>query len=596
MLKKPAQLLSNLVTSDFQQKLRFAIVGGLNTVTAYLAFMAFYEMSGRYLVSSVLSYFVGMIVSYALNRTFVFKSEKKGGQFIPFCVVNLTSLACSTGSLYLLVHFGHLHVYIGQALAVCVSMGINYFGYKKVFTDGVSMDKLTQGFYDKNGRLDPLQVIQWLVVVVFAVVTVLNLHLAMSSNIAHDALPYMNGYAEKFTTEGRWINFALYYPLRAMPAVMAASLANIFLFIFAYKVVMGVKKDYWLAIAVALLIINIPSFTMLLKWPMTLLPGCFMLALFACYKESIHRSALLIVAGILLFATYPAFYFLIPLLFLSNLRNATYGEIFKFLCFWIIGYVAGYAVANGLVYLYTSMFTDHATFIHFVSWRQETPSNSLSSLLANIAKSAGNFDRNVDYFGALSPWLYIPIALTALWALVKHFKYTVIVLIVVISLYASVVPLGVKVPLRSGVTFPIGMAVLLMLIPNKWWRLLTLLTLFIPFSYQMHAYNYSYAHSRDVMSQILEQHDGRNYLKQPALFDKVVVSVDEEKMSKYMLDRTQSTSFNIESNLRYHYIKPFFYQYGWKNDNIEVINDPRLTVKGDATIKKEGRVLFISLD
>lgn len=458
------------------------------------------------------------------------------------------------------------------------------------------MNRLIQGLYNDDGRIDPLLVIQWLVLAVFAVVTALNLHLAMSANVAHDALPYMDGYGNKFTTEGRWINFALYYPLHGLSAVIAASLANICIFIFAYKVVMGIKKEYWLVIAVALLIVNIPTFTMLLKWPMTLVPGCFMLALFACCKDKLNASAMLIVAGILLFATYPAFYFLMPLLYLSTLKQASYVEIFKFLCFWILGYVLGYAVANSLVYLYTSMFTDHATFIHFVSWRQQNPINSLSSLVDNVAKSAANFDRLFNYIGQLSLWLYVPIILTALWALVKHFKYTIIIILVVISLYASVVPLGVKVPLRSGVTFPIGMAMLLLLIPNKWWRLLTLLALFIPFAYQTHDYNYTYANTRNVMAEILERNDTYNYLQQPQLFDKVVVSVDKAKMSHYMFEKTQSGAFKTLSNLSSHYIKPYLYQYGWKRVNIDVLDVKRSEIKVETTIKKDGRVLLVSID
>ncbi|GAD87921.1 hypothetical protein VHA01S_002_00300 [Vibrio halioticoli NBRC 102217] len=596
MLTKTTQLLSNLLYSDLRQKIRFALVGGVNTIAAYLAFMAIYELSGRYLVSSVLSYFIGMLISYALNRTFVFNSEKKGGQFIPFCVVNLASLSCSTGALFILVHYVGLHVYVGQALAVCVSMAINYLGYKKIFTEGVSMPTLLQGLYDDDGHLDLLSVLQWLLIVIFAGISVFNLHLAMSANIAHDALPYMDGYSEKFVTEGRWINFALYGVLKELPAVVAASLANLFIFIFAYKVVMGVKKERWLAIAVALLIVNVPSFTMLLKWPMTLVPGCFMLALFACYKDKFNRQLLLVVAGIFLFATYPAFYFLMPLLFVAELGKSSYVDICKFLCFWIVGYVLGYAVANGLVYLYTSIFTEHASLIHFVSWRHETPSNSLSALLANIAKSAGNLNYEVQYLAKLSPLFYVPIALTFIWALVKSFKYTAIVLIVVVSLYASVVPLGVDVPLRSGVTLPIGMAMLVLLIVNKHWRVLTLISLFIPFSYQMHSYNYHYAFNRSVITHILEEHDPHHYLRQSQAFDKVTVSVDEEKMTQYMLDKTGSRSFTNSSNLRYHYIRPYLYQYGWRGERIVVNNVSRSAVTGEARVKKEGRELFVSME
>ncbi|GAD80498.1 hypothetical protein VEZ01S_37_00630 [Vibrio ezurae NBRC 102218] len=458
------------------------------------------------------------------------------------------------------------------------------------------MQNLIQGLYDHQGRFDTVRLVQWLIVAIFAAVSIFNLHLSMSANIAHDALPYMDGYSEKFVTEGRWINFALYGVLKELPAFVAASLANLFIFIFAYKVALGVKKDRWLAIAIALLVLNIPSFTMLLKWPMTLVPGCFMLALFACYKDKFNPHLMLLIAGALLFATYPAFYFLMPLLFVSKLAESSYPNIIKFLCFWILGYVLGYAVANGLVLAYTALFTDHATLIHFVSWRHETPSNSLTALLSNIAKSAGNLNYEMQYLARLSPLFYIPIALTYLWALKKHFKYTAIVSIVVISLYASVIPLGVDVPLRSGVTFPIGMAMLLLLIPNKGWRLCVLVSLFIPFSYLMHSYNDHYAFNRQIITSIFERHDPNHYLHQPQAFDKVIVSVDEEKMTQYMLDKTNSNSFKNPSNLRYHYIKPYLYQFGWRNAKIEVVNEPREKIQGEASVKKEGNKLLVSMD
>ncbi|AGH82370.1 hypothetical protein PCNPT3_12170 [Psychromonas sp. CNPT3] len=596
MFKKQTQLLSNLVTSDLQQKIRFATVGVINTVVAYLAFMIFYELSARYLISSIFSYFIGMIISYALNRTFVFRSKKEKGQFIPFCVVNFTSLAISTVTLFLLVHYAMLHVYLGQGLAVCVSMGINYLGYKIVFTEGVSMQKHFKDLYDKERNIKPFIMLQWGILIVFTGVTLFNLQLAMSANVAHDALPYMENYIGKFTTEGRWINFAFYYPLCALPAFIAASLANLFMFIFVYKVAMGIKKEYWLAIMVALLVINIPSFTMLLKWPMTIMPSCFMLAVLACNKDKLKMPLFLILAGILLFSTYPVFYFLMPLLYLSTLRHASYSDNFKFLCFWILGYVLGYVVANAFVYLYTFAFSDQASFIQFVSWRHETPSHSLSALLGNIQSSAGNFMRNFNYIGRLSLWLYIPIGVTALWALRTHFKYTVMLLLVVISLYVSVLPLGITVPLRSGVTFPIGMVMLLFIIPNKYWRLLTLLSLMIPFALQTYNYNSRYAYNREVLAQMLEKHDNQNALKNPQRFDKIVVRVDAKKMSHYMWEKTGSNSFKRVLNLRDHYIKPYLYQYDWKDAEIEFLNIVGAQIKGNVSFKIKDKILFVVME
>lgn len=596
MSQKPMQMLNSFLYNDFKQKLRFGFVGGINTVSAYLAFIALYHFSGRYIVSSILSYLVGMLISYALNRSFVFKSEKKSGQFVPFCLVNLTSLGCSTAVLYWLVQYGGFVVYFAQVLAIGVSMVVNYLGYQKVFTQGVSMRGLLPFLFTQNACLDYPQLAKWGGFGLLLIATLYNVQMSVLSDIAHDALPYMGGYTDKFVSEGRWINFALFHSLKSVPSYVAVIICNLSIFYFGYRLSLGIRKDVWLALCFGLLVINVPYFTMLFKWPMTLIPGCLMLALFAYMKEKLNPSALLIVSGILLFATYPAFYFLMPLLFLSTLRHASYPSIIKFLLMWALGYVLGYVVANSLVYAYTYVISEHASFIHFANWRRSTPSTSLSSLLDNVLKSAGNFERNALYISALSPWFYLPIAMTVVWAVKQHLKYTLIVALVVLSIYASVVPLGVTVPLRSGITLPIGLAVMLLLIEQKVWRGLVLLLLFIPLSYQMHDYNDGYTQSRQAMASIMESNDTFGYLKQPEQFDKVFVSVDEPKMSQYMYQLTKSNAFNVPSNLRYHFIKPYLYKHGWPKDKIEVINDPRTAIQGQATIQPEGKTLFIRID
>lgn len=596
MLQKAKQGLNNLIYTDLAQKIRFGLVGGVNTLSAYLAFVAIYHLSDRYLLASVLSYFIGMLISYTLNKRFVFNSAQKSGQFIPFCIVNLTSLACSTAVLYGLVEYVGMMAYIAQVLAVMVSMVVNYLGYQKVFTQGVSMSELYSLFQKQDKSIDYWFVLKGLLAFVLLAATLYNVQMSVVSDIAHDALPYMNGYSEKFVSEGRWINFALFYSLRAVPSSMAVIVCNLSLFYFAYKLTLGIRQDKWLALCVALLVLNIPYFTMLFKWPMTLLPGCVMLAAFAYMKDKFNPSALLIVSGILFFATYPAFYFLIPLLYLPMLREAKWPALLQFLAMWILGYVVGYAVANSLVYAYTYFFSEQVSFIHFANWRRSTPSTDMASLLSNIIKSAANFERNALYISQLSPWLYLPLAGTFLWALKLHFKYCLMVLLVVFSIYASVIPLGVQVPLRSGITLPLGLTMLILLVDNKIWRTLLLVLLFIPLSYQMHDYNTGYTNSRLAMAKIMESAPGRGYYQHPEMFDKVIISVDEAQMTDYMYQLTGSGAFKVPSNLRYHFIKPYFYKNGWSKSKIEIINQPRKRVQGSASVHVNGKTLSVRLD
>ncbi|WP_105900829.1 GtrA family protein [Vibrio gangliei] len=590
------KMLPSFIHHDLGQKLRFGLVGLINTASAYLAFILIYQLSGRYLVASVLSYGIGMLISYVLNRSFVFQADKKTGQFIPFCLVNLTSLLCSTSVLYLLVEGFSMWVYLAQVLAVGVSMVVNYLGYRQVFSRGFSMSGFAAVFKQESRYFDVWALTQWLLFIILLAATLYNVQMSVFSDIAHDALPYMTGYSDKFVSEGRWINFALFYSLREMPSSLAVIICDTAIFYFGYKLALGIRKDTWFALCFGLLIVNVPYFTMLFKWPMTLVPGCVMLAFFAYVKDKFNPSAFLLVSGVLLFATYPAFYFLMPLLFLSTLRTASWREIASFVAVWILGYVLGYLVANSLVYAYSYFFSDHASFIQFAHWRRSTPSTDLASLMDNIAKSAANFERNALYISELSGWLYLPLACTVLWALKQHVKYCIVVLLVVFSIYASVLPLGVQVPLRSGITLPIGLAMVMLLVESNKWRTLLLVLLFIPLGYQMHDYNYGYTNTRQIMASIMEAHPGSENFEHPEKFDKVVISVDEPKMTAFMLQRTGSNAFKVPSNLRYHFIQPYLYKHGWPRSKIDIINDPRIEVNGDIKVKPEGRVLFVSLD
>ncbi|SHF31818.1 GtrA family protein [Vibrio gazogenes] len=133
--------LNNRIHPEFRQTLRFALVGVLNTGASYILFVLLYQLLGYYIAASVLAYLGGMLISFMLNRGFVFKSTARRGQLLPFCLVNLSSLACSTGMLYLFVEQLAMFVYFAQVIAIGVSMTINYLGYRTVFSSRRTNDK-----------------------------------------------------------------------------------------------------------------------------------------------------------------------------------------------------------------------------------------------------------------------------------------------------------------------------------------------------------------------------------------------------------------------------------------------------------------------
>lgn len=130
--------LNQFILSDWQRKMRFASVGVINTGISYGLFILLYRWWGNEIFANVCSYLVGMVVSFGLNRRVVFRSEYQRGQFLPFCVSNLISMALSSGVLYLLVHGLDVYVYFAQIIAIMVSMVVNYLCYQAIF--GCSTD------------------------------------------------------------------------------------------------------------------------------------------------------------------------------------------------------------------------------------------------------------------------------------------------------------------------------------------------------------------------------------------------------------------------------------------------------------------------
>lgn len=130
------KLLNYSFSDELLQKLRFSVVGVINTAIAYLTFVILLYLLKYYLVASVLSSFFAMIVSFMLNRRFVFRSTAGKERFIPFCIVNLVSISCSAAAVYIFVDILDIYVYLAQAMSICVSMVINYLGYRAVFGYG----------------------------------------------------------------------------------------------------------------------------------------------------------------------------------------------------------------------------------------------------------------------------------------------------------------------------------------------------------------------------------------------------------------------------------------------------------------------------
>jgi putative flippase GtrA len=119
------------------QRLRFLVVGGVNTLVGLAAFSAFELTIGRYLgqfgylASLLFSYAIGITVAFTLHRKFVFKV--RGNVLVDlgrFVLANMVGLGFNTLILPLLVTVSGLPPIIAQAISAFIVAIASYFMHK----------------------------------------------------------------------------------------------------------------------------------------------------------------------------------------------------------------------------------------------------------------------------------------------------------------------------------------------------------------------------------------------------------------------------------------------------------------------------------
>lgn len=118
------------------ERMRFLMVGAVNTVVGYGLFVLFEWLlggEGSYLVSLYLSYAIAIAVAFALHRRVTFRVRGRQGvllSFVRFVGVYLVTLAINTIALPVLVEGVGLNPLLAQAIVVIVTTVISYVGHK----------------------------------------------------------------------------------------------------------------------------------------------------------------------------------------------------------------------------------------------------------------------------------------------------------------------------------------------------------------------------------------------------------------------------------------------------------------------------------
>jgi putative flippase GtrA len=113
---------SEPVPAVLAQWLRFAVVGGSNTLLSWCAFAVLDRLGVPYVLASAVGFTAGAINSYVLNRRWTFASD---GYWVPelarFAVVQAVGLGIDVVALYALVDGAGVAHLLAQALVFPVA-------------------------------------------------------------------------------------------------------------------------------------------------------------------------------------------------------------------------------------------------------------------------------------------------------------------------------------------------------------------------------------------------------------------------------------------------------------------------------------------
>ncbi|WP_431522876.1 GtrA family protein [Vibrio fluvialis] len=111
---------------------KFSIVGVINTLVSYIIFITLNYITQREFFSLSVAYIIAMLISYLLNKKFVFKANEKK-KVIEFVFINVAMLSLNSFMLFFLNKYFELDVEISQAVCVLVISVLNFFIYSHIF-------------------------------------------------------------------------------------------------------------------------------------------------------------------------------------------------------------------------------------------------------------------------------------------------------------------------------------------------------------------------------------------------------------------------------------------------------------------------------
>jgi len=124
--------MNKLLTKNFKQFIKFALVGVLNTLIDFGVYYLLTRYAGLfYIYANIISVTLAITNSYILNRTWTFVSKNKniGKEVLKFWIVSIIGLILNTLILKALIYFGPSDL-IAKACASIIVLIWNFLANK----------------------------------------------------------------------------------------------------------------------------------------------------------------------------------------------------------------------------------------------------------------------------------------------------------------------------------------------------------------------------------------------------------------------------------------------------------------------------------
>ncbi|MFP3679783.1 GtrA family protein [Pseudomonas sp. SIMBA_041] len=112
---------------------RFLLSGGFNTLVTYLLYLLLLVFFS-YQISYTISYCLGVVLAYCLNRVVVFKSHRGLRSLLLFPLVYVVQYLLTSGVLWVLVVRLGVDDRIALLVAIVLMVPVNFLLSKNIFT------------------------------------------------------------------------------------------------------------------------------------------------------------------------------------------------------------------------------------------------------------------------------------------------------------------------------------------------------------------------------------------------------------------------------------------------------------------------------